>query len=267
MNKVIHHSSSEFSNVTSTSQQCETVRSILSPSGTPVRRITPATLAEDGFMLGCIRCVLDDDFQRVQQEEYAAFKPGENAVNQLARRTAWGAYINGHFHWHDRRTYSLPKELNSEENGAVRIFERAGRLFLHHQVTEQILRAIFAAWSFEHNCSEQLYQVQLSLIRYEPSMEEPAWPSPIAPHQDMVDGAIVVLHRTENLVGGLSRIYDLSRRPLVEMDLRAADVLFVRDADVLHQVTPLMLEPGADWSIGQRAYRDVMLVRFQAVGR
>ena len=83
----------------------------------------------------------------------------------------------------------------------------------------------------------------------------------------MVDGAIVLLHRTPNLVGGLSRIYGLNRRPLVEVDLKVGDVLFVEDRTVLHQVTPLMLEPGPEWALGTRAYRDVMLVRFQAVGR
>ncbi|MBL4801188.1 MAG: 2OG-Fe dioxygenase family protein [Emcibacter sp.] len=69
------------------------------------------------------------------------------------------------------------------------------------------------------------------------------------------------------MVGGLSRIYDLNKRPLVQLDMKAGDILFVRDAEVLHQVTPLMLEPGAKWCAGMPAYRDVLLIRFSLVGR
>lgn len=239
----------------------------LQPSGTALRRIDPPTLDRDGFMLGRLPRVEDPGFQALQQAEYARFRPGENAANRLARRTGWGVYVNDAFHWHERETYSLSAELNPEEAGRVRRFERIGAEFLAHPMTEAVLRAVFHAWGHEKTSAQALWQVQLSAIRYEPTVEAPAWPSPIAPHQDEVDGAIVVLHRTGNLVGGLSRLYALDRRPLVQADLAVGDVLFVRDAAVLHQVTPLMLEPGADWSAGARAYRDVLLVRFQTVGR
>ena len=261
------YSSSEFCGENHTAQHQKRVDIELTPSGTAIRRLQPPTLDHDGFMLGHMACVLDPAFQEMQLAEYAQFRPGRNTVNQLARRTAWGAYIHDTFTWHDRETYSLDAAANPEENGATRIFDRAGADFLAHPVTEAILRAVFEAWRFQVGSSEQLYQVQLSLIRYEPTIRAPAMPSPVAPHQDRVDGAIVALHRTPNLVGGLSRIYDLEGEPLAQMEMKAGDILFVRAAEVLHQVTPLMLEPGIDWAPCQRAFRDVLLVRFQAVGR
>lgn len=246
---------------------CDAAAGIVAPSSIEVRFLKPISLAEDGFELGHIEAVKNPAYQTVQEAEYGAFTPGRNAKNKLQRGTRFGAYSCDDFSWQDRNTYSLPAELNEEEGGAVREFDQISDDFLGHPTTEAVLRGVFNTWRFEKSSHQQLYQVQLSAIRYEPTIETPAWPSPVAPHQDMVDGAIVVLNRTENIVGGQSRIYDLDRRPLVQMDLAIGDILFVRDAEVLHQVTPLLLEPGPNWSAGKRSYRDVLLVRFQPVGR
>lgn len=241
--------------------------SAIGPSTAVVRQLRPATLAEDGYQLGTFGDVNAADFRALQLAEYGNMRPGKNAQNQLARKTGWGAYQSDRFLWSDRKEYSLPAALNSEEHGAVRIFDPLSRAFLEHSVTEALLRGVFETWRFEANSYTQLYQVQLSAIRYEPTLAKPALPSPVAPHQDLVDGAIVLLNRTANIVGGKNRLYDLDQQPLVELELNVGDVLFVRDAKVLHQVTPLLLEPGPAWHPGQRAYRDVLLVRFQAVGR
>ncbi len=239
----------------------------IGPCTAIVRQLRPATLDADGFELGSFTAVYSEDFRKVQEAEYANMRPGKNAKNQLTRKTAWGAYQSDQFLWSDRREYSLPAVLNPEENGAVRVFDRLSDEFLAHPVTESLLRAVFNVWRFEADSYTQLYQIQLSAIRYEPTLDTPALPSPIAPHQDLVDGAIVLLNKTSNLVGGKNRLYDLDKRPLVELELNTGDVLFVRDAQVLHQVTPLLLEPGPDWYQGQRSYRDVLLIRFQRVGR
>jgi hypothetical protein len=104
-------------------------------------------------------------------------------------------------------------------------------------------------------------------FRYEPTAAMPALPSPIAPHQDLVDSAILVAGRTGPIAGGTSRIYDLSDNPLYEFDLRVGEALFVRDHMIKHQVTPLLLVPDRDWRPGDPAWRDVLIARFQPVGR
>lgn len=239
----------------------------LQTSPAAVRLVRPATLDQDGYMISRFADIEDAAFNALQEAEYAHMRPGRNAKNQLERKTGWGAYLNDSFVWSDREEYSLPAKLNEEEGGTVRFFDPLSRDFLSHPITEDLLRAVFNAWDFEKDSAVQLYQIQLSAIRYEPTFDKPALPSPIEPHQDLVDGAIVLLSKTPNLIGGTSRLYDLDQRPLVELDLDVGDILFVRDADVLHQVTPLQLAPGTRWSLEERAYRDVLLIRFQAVGR
>lgn len=239
----------------------------LQPSQSAVRQVRAPSLKDDGFMLGHFSGVYDHSFCALQDKEYSNMRPGENAWNTLCRKTIWGAYLSDTFVWSDRREYSLSAEKNPEEGGAVRVFDTLSTEFLTHPTTEELLRAVFHAWSFEKDSYQQLYQVQMSAIRYEPTFDQPAMPSPVKPHQDEVDGAIVLLEKTDNIVGGKSRLYDLDQRPLVELDLAKGDILFVRDAEVLHQVTPLLLEPGSEWHLGQRVYRDVLLTRFQPVGR
>jgi hypothetical protein len=239
----------------------------LSLGGPRALALQPARLDSHGFELGRYPALLSPDYRRLQQETYAKLKPGINATNQLARGTAWGVYVNGQINWQDRISYRLPAELNPEEGGRIRVFTPIDRAFLEHPATVAMFFDIYACWNFPESSYEVPYQVQLSAIRYEPTLSEPAMPSPVIPHQDAVDGVIVLMHKTPNLVGGLSRIYGLDGTPQWQVDLDPADALFVRDAQVLHQVTPILLEPGARWAPGESAYRDVLLVRFQRVGR
>jgi hypothetical protein len=239
----------------------------LSPGGPRALPLQPARLDTHGFQLDRYPALLSDDYQAIQQEAFAKFKPGVNASNKLARGTAWGVLVNGQISWQDRTGYSLSADLNPEEGGRTRIFTPIDRALLEHPATVAMFHDIFAHWGFPESSYEVPYQVQLSGIRYEPTLAVPAMPSPVIPHQDSVDGVIVVLHKTPNLVGGLSRIYDLDGAPQWQVDLNAGDALFVRDAAVLHQVTPILLEPGSRWAPGDQAYRDVLLVRFQRVGR
>lgn len=229
--------------------------------------LQPPRLATHGFQLGRYPALLDADYQRIEEEAFVKLKPGINASNQLARGTAWGVYVNGQISWQARNSYRLSAELNPEEGGRTRIFTPIDRALLDHPATMAMFLDIYDQWGFTESSFEVPYQVQLSAIRYEPTLAVPAMPSPVVPHQDAVDGVIVVMNKTSNLVGGLSRIYDLDGNPQWQVDLDPADALFVRDAAVLHQVTPILLEPGARWAPGEPAYRDVLLVRFQRVGR
>lgn len=229
--------------------------------------LQPPRLETHGFQLARYPALLDTEYQKLQQATYASLKPGINAKNKLARGTAWGVLVNGQINWQDRNSYRLSAELNPEEGGRTRIFTPIDRSLLEHPASVAMFHEIYEQWGFPESSFEVPYQVQLSAIRYEATLAETAMPSPVIPHQDAVDGVIVLMHKTPNLAGGLSRIYGLDGTPQWQVELEAADALFVRDAAVLHQVTPIMLEPGDRWVPGEPAYRDVLLVRFQKVGR
>jgi hypothetical protein len=232
-----------------------------------LRVISNPTLRQNQFALARFDAVAEPAFQELHRRTYGGLRPGENATNQLPRGIRWGVYAHGHFVWLDRIDYSLPATFNPEEEGKVRRFSRIPDEYLRSETVESMLRAVFEMWEFKEASSERAYEVQLSAIRYQPSLDTPALPSPIAPHRDMVDGAIVVLAKTEHLVGGSSRLYTLQGEPQYEVDLGVGDALLIRDAHWLHQVAPILLSPGNSWTPSQSAFRDVLLIRFAPLGR
>lgn len=233
----------------------------------PMRRINDPTIASDGFALVDYPQLRSAEFQAQQAAVYDTLRPGENAANKLARAIRWGIYADGEFTWLYRNEYRLDALKNPEEKGNVRRFVLIPEPFLRRPELQDTLVAIFDRWQFEQGSTLRAYEVQLSAIRYEPTLAMPALPSPIVPHQDEVDGAVVVLRKTPHLLGGTSRIYSLNERPLYEFDIEPGEALFIRDAQLKHQVTPLLLDTGDGWRPGERAFRDILIVRFQPVGR
>lgn len=232
-----------------------------------MRLLRNATLEQDGFMLEHFDAFSSESFQSSHAAIYGALLPGENAANTLARGVRWGVFAHHQLTWLDRNTYSLPEKLNPDEKGRVRRFVLIPEPYLRRPEIELFLRQAFLIWNFPESPAERAYEVQLSAIRYQPTIATTALPSPLIPHQDLIDGAVLVLAKTENLLGGTSRLYTLDDEPLYEMDLSVGDALFIRDARLKHQVTPLQLSPGAQWRPGQSAYRDILIARFQPVGR
>lgn len=232
-----------------------------------MKRLNDPSIDIDGFRIDRFDAIDDPAYRAKVEEVYGRFEPGKNAINQLCRGTAWGAYLDNQFVWSDRTTYSLPAHLQPEEGNSIREFSKIPKSFLTHPVTETALRHSFAVWNHAVQSDQQLYQVQLSAIRYQPTVAKPALPSPIEPHQDLVDGTIIVLNKRGPMAGGVSRLYALDGTPLFELDLAVGEGLSIRDAALKHQVTIMTLDTDAGWRPGDSAVRDVLLVRFQAVGR
>ncbi len=232
-----------------------------------MKRLNNASIEIDGFRLDAFDVINDAAYRDLVEAVYGRFEPGKNAVNQLCRGTAWGAYLADQFLWSDRTTYSLPREVQPEEGDRIREFSEIPKSFLLDPRTEGALRKAFEVWNHEKKSNKQLYQVQLSAIRYEPSVSRPALPSPIEPHQDLVDGTIIVLNKRGPMVGGVSRLYGLDGTPLYEIDLAVGEGLSIRDKVLKHQVTIMTLDTSAGWRPSDTAVRDVLLVRYQAVGR
>ncbi|MEI9942172.1 MAG: 2OG-Fe dioxygenase family protein [Pseudomonadota bacterium] len=232
-----------------------------------IRLLYPPNLSDDKFAIKHFECISNETFQARHREVFGSLVPGKNAVNQLSRGIRWGTLTRDQFTWLDRSTYKLSAALNPEERGAERQFVLIPETYLRTPEVESVLRAAFGEWRFPESSYERAYEVQLSAIRYEPSLQRPALPSPLIPHQDQVDGAIVVMAKTEHVTGGTSRLYTLDEQPRYETDLEIGDALFVRDASWKHQVTPVLLTPGSTWHAAQRVFRDVLLIRFAPLGR
>jgi hypothetical protein len=225
------------------------------------------TLNNDHFQVERFEAVNRPTFRLMQEAEYARYESSANAVNKLKRGLRWGILMNGAYSWNDRNKYRLDAHVNPEEMGNTRLFGLVCEEFLRTQEIENTLDGVFEKFGFVESSYERAYEVQLSAIRYEATLAETALPAPLIPHQDAIDGAILMLNKTNNILGGVSRLYSLDDEPLVEIDLAPGEVLFIRDAAIKHQVTPLMMSVDDNWRPGDKAFRDVLLIRFQPLGR
>jgi hypothetical protein len=232
-----------------------------------IRVLSRPTLALDNFMLARFEALMTPTFQALHRQVFSALVPGKNAVNRLERGIRWGVFARDSFIWLDRPTYHLSVDHNPQEKGRVRQFVLISEEYLRSPEIESVLRGVHAQWHFPQSTTERAFEIQLSAIRYAPRLEQPALPSPLEPHQDLVDGAIVVMAKTENQAGGTSRLYTLAGQARFEVDLEVGDALFIRDAAWKHQVSPILLTPGPTWRPDDEVFRDVLLVRFQPLGR
>lgn len=232
----------------------------------PLKNLRLPTLEKEGVGVEEYKSLHSVQFNKIADAMYTKLKPARNANNKLNRGIRWGIYANDKIHWLERSTYSLPKDFNKEESGNTRQMDLIPIEFMEMLEVDQLIKSIFKTWSFPQDSSERAYEVQISAIRYRATLSEPAMPSPVVPHQDLVDGAIVLLNKSDNVLGGTTRVFDLDSNPLYEVDLEIGEALFVKDKEYLHQVSPILLD-SKNYRPHMDATRDIMIVRFQPVGR
>lgn len=230
-----------------------------------IRLIDPPRFATHGVEIVSREYLLEPAFRAMQQEVYRALTPARNATNRLARGLRWGVLIDGAVRWTEDDEYALSAELNPEEGGRVRQMDLLPDRFVTSATIEQLVLDTFAIYHPDADSARTPFIVQMSAIRYQPSVERTCYPSPDAPHQDGFDNGIFVLARTANLAGGATRLFTLEGRPMYETMLAEGQGIHVADERWLHQVLPMTV----DTSLGDPAccYRDILIVRIDPASR
>lgn len=219
------------------------------------------SLQDDGMAVYDFPYLRAEDFQDESLEVYRSFTPAQNASNRNPRGLRWGVYVRDEITWLDRSTYRLSAKLNPEEQGRVREMDLIPLSFLRRLELERLFREVFAKWDFEESSYERAYELQLSAIRYAPTHGRTATSPPPFPHRDEVDGGVIVINK-RNIVGGINRIFDNDERPRWEFDMEEGQGFLIRDAGHLHYVSDVQLPLGVE-----EGYRDILIVRFQPLGR
>lgn len=219
----------------------------------------------DGFEI--VRCdyLKDPEFQALQQRVYSKLSPARNATSELPRGIGWGVVLHGQTHWTSDDEYMLSAELNPEEAGRVRTMDRLPETFLTSEQMERLVIDTLAKYHPDADSHRRPYIVQVSAIRYNPTVTRTCYPSPDAPHQDGFNNGIFVLSRTENLVGGATRLFEIDGSPAFETMLDVGQGIYVEDKRWLHQVLPMMVNT----SIGDSevCHRDIVIVRIDPAHR
>lgn len=224
------------------------------------------TFNDDGVEIKTLPFLQTEDVRQLTDDVYSDFTPARNAKNQLSRGVRWGVMVNGEVHWTKQNSYQLSAKLNEEEGGNVRIMDLVPDRFLKHDAIRCLINEAFQTY-YPNECTElQAFGIQVSAIRYEPSVTKTCYPSPDRPHQDGFDNGIFVLNRTDNLIGGQTRVFTLEDQLMYEANLEAGQAVFVRDDSWKHQVLPMMVDTQVAGS-ETRCYRDILIVRITRIKR
>jgi len=219
------------------------------------------SLSKEGFSIVDFPRLRSPEFRDEALRVYESAKPARNSVNSLPRLLRWGVFARQEFTWLNRDVYSLSAARNPQEMGNVRQMDLFPEEFLRRPEMEDVFRQVFCAFEFPETSFDRAYEVQLSGIAFNPTHGSSAVAPPPYPHQDEVDGAVIVLNK-KNVVGGINRIFSNDARPLYEFQLDVGQGFLVVDAAVHHYVSDVQLPIGVD-----QGYRHIIIVRFQPMGR
>lgn len=192
-------------------------------------------------------------FQQFQEQIYKQFQQARTAERI-------GAFVNNEFLWGKQNSiasridnYCAPSRIHIPES------------FLRQSVVERLIRDIFQQWHFQEDSNQRMYEVKVTAARYHTTLTASAMPSHLQGLQGLVDNAIIVLRKSNNILGGSTRIFDLDINPIYELDLEVGQAVFVKGCQHLYQVMPIKMNPKM-WLPGDEAIQDILTVRFQPMG-
>jgi hypothetical protein len=153
------------------------------------------------------------------------------------------------------------RDYNPVNGGIERWFEPLTDVIAVHPLLMSIMR--LCCTLFDDLTPVDLrpdhWHVELHQFRIEARANEHGQPTPEGAHRDGVDWVLVLLIARENVIEGVTTIYDSRKQPIGEFTLiEPFDAALVDDARVYHGVTPIepldAVRPG---------YRDVLVITFR----
>ncbi|MCR8644871.1 2OG-Fe dioxygenase family protein [Paenibacillus sp. N1-5-1-14] len=192
-----------------------------------------------------------DSFNRLAVDKYMK----DNGTYRLRRfATLDYSTIDRVLSYDLARPYFQAPEINSLNGGIVRHFDPMEEEIV---ANNQFLRGLLQ-WAY--NALEQLegpsdWETTLHQIRVLARMDEQGEPTPEGVHRDGVTYIMMMVFNRENVVGGMSTIYDNERNPLIDVTLLPMDLIFADDQNVMHGVTSILPDQ-------VDGYRDVFVAAF-----
>ena len=147
--------------------------------------------------------------------------------------------------------YFQPVDENTYAGGIERDFALLLPDTVHNPFLHALVRSTFACLPVAGDRRNATWEVRVHQIRIVASEKVPGLPAPEGIHQDGTDFLSLHLVRRQNIAGGESTIYDLTRRPIQRFTMREPlDSIILEDPRVMHGVTPVV--PADGRTVGTR---------------
>ncbi len=154
--------------------------------------------------------------------------------------------------------YIQDRELNPEDGGVVRAFERLSETLEANAFLREMILFDFSNTTFGEELRSMPMDVGVHAIRYVASRDVPGVSSPNRLHKDGEPFTFVHLIDRCGVTGGESLVTDNDKHLLEMLTLiDRLDTVAVSDEDVYHQVKPIEVTPGES-----EGHRDVLLIDF-----
>ena len=135
----------------------------------------------------------------------------------------------------------------------------------HNTIRNQFLEPDqFAYSAFDKNEIKSWY-VEAHQFRIEAKNQIDGKPTPEGIHRDGVDYVLMAMVNKENVVGGITTIYDLNRNALTSFELKDfLDIAIVNDHIVYHGVSEIQLHNNINSKVG---VRDILVLTFKELNK
>ena len=150
------------------------------------------------------------------------------------------------------------KEVNKLHGGIQREFAGIRARTFENTFLRQLIKFDFCQFSSKSNMIQKPWEVGIHEIRIVAKPGEAGKPTPEGLHRDGYNFIAMHLIRRQNILGGVTTIYDKRKQPLQALKLLdPLDSVYVEDARVMHDVTPVYSETNDVEGI-----RDVLVVTY-----
>ena len=153
------------------------------------------------------------------------------------------------------------RDYNPLNGGVERWFKPVTDSATDSTFTRSILgfcQTVFDALGPER-ASPNAWHVEMHQFRIEANSGQVGRPTPEGRHRDGVDWVCVMLVNRQNVLSGVTQIFDVHGAPLGQFTLSdPMDTVFLDDSRVLHGVTPIEPMDSRD-----KAIRDVLVLTFR----
>jgi hypothetical protein len=154
--------------------------------------------------------------------------------------------------------YFQEKKLNSYAGGLQREFAQLKESTLENPFLHELIKFNFRQFPLDDGMTEEVWHVDVHLIRIVASPDEVGEPTPEGIHHDENDFICMHLAKRQNTTGGINTIYTNDRSPLQSSTLNnPMDSVIIWDPRVMHGVSPIMPQDPT-----QLAVRDMLLIGY-----
>ena len=150
------------------------------------------------------------------------------------------------------------KGFNNLHGGLKREFAALRKLTFENIFLRELIKFDFFQFSPESTTIQKPWEVGIHEIRIVAKPAAAGKPTPEGPHRDGYKFIAMHLMKRQNILGGVTTIFDKRKQTLQAVTLLdPLDSVYVEDARVIHDVTPIYLEKH-----NVRAIRDVLIVTY-----